>query len=398
MLSRNGKVLLRSITTIMVCIAILFAFFISAIRIFGVEVFGVLTGSMEPTYPTGSLIYVKAVDASTLRVNDVITFSLSPNVIATHRIVELVPDENNPSVVRYRTKGDANNSVDASLVSAGNIIGKVVFSVPQLGYIASYIQSPPGIYVAIAVSALMIVFVFITDTVTSDKKNEANPNAPPQKPSAMSKMWLDFLVKLEPSLRKTPLGPSVAKMIAKKQSAQQPAMQPQPYGGQMGYQQAYQPQPYQQGYQQPQQQYPQQGGYPQQPYQQPRQYQQPSAVPYPQQQYPQQGGYPQQPYQQPQPYQQGYPQQQYPQQGGYSQQAYQPQPYQQGYQQPQQQYPQQGGYPQQAYQQPQQYQQPSAVPYPQQTQYPQYPQQGQQGYVRQSRQSRYDQNNGGYQG
>lgn len=384
-LSRNAKVLLRSITTIMVCIAILFAFFISAIRVFGVDVFGVLTGSMEPTYPTGSLIYVKPVDTSTLRVNDVITFSLSPNVIATHRIVEVVPDENNPSVVRYRTKGDANNSVDASLVSAGNIIGKVVFSVPQLGYIASYIQSPPGIYVAIAVSVLMIVFVFITDTVTADKKNPGDPNAPPQKPSAMSKMWLDFLVKLEPSLKKTPLGPTVAKMIAKQQQAQQP----QPYGGQMGYQQPYQqqggyqqgypqqPQQYQQGYQQPYPQQPQQypHGYQQQAYQQPRQYQQgypqqPSAVPYPQQ-----GGYQQQAYSQPQQYQQGYPQQQpsavpYPQQGGYQQQAYQQ--YQQGYpQQPQQQYPQQGGY-------------------------PQYPQQ--QGYARHSRQSRYDQNNGGYQG
>jgi len=380
-LSRNAKVLLRSITTIMVCIAILFAFFISAIRVFGVDVFGVLTGSMEPTYPTGSLIYVKPVDTSTLRVNDVITFSLSPNVIATHRIVEIVPDENNPSVVRYRTKGDANNSVDASLVSAGNIIGKVVFSVPTLGYIASYIQSPPGIYVAIAISILMIVFVFITDTVTADKKNDANPNAPPQNSPAKPSAWVNLLVKLEPSLKNTPLGPTIAKMIAKQKPAaipyQQPA-QPQTYGGQMGYpqyQQGYQqPQQYQQGYQQPQQY--------QQGYQQPQQYQQGYQQP---QQY-------QQSYQQPQQYQQGYQQpQQY--QQGYQQ----PQQYQQGFQQPQQY--------QQGYQQPQQYQQ----GYPQQPRqyqgFQQQPQQYQQGYPQQpqqyqhhARQSRYDQNNGGYQG
>ena len=158
---------LKGVSTGMVVLAILFAFLISGIRIFGIQVYGVLTGSMEPTYPTGSLIDVKSVNAQELRVNDVITFSLTPGVIATHRIVEVVQDENNPSILRFRTKGDANNDVDASLVSAGNIVGKVAFSVPGLGYLASYIQQPPGIYVAILVGGLMIAFVFYTDSLES---------------------------------------------------------------------------------------------------------------------------------------------------------------------------------------------------------------------------------------
>lgn len=166
---------LKNISTGMVVLAVVFAFLIAGVRLFGVQVFGVLTGSMEPTYPTGSLIYVKPVDARDLRVNDVITFSISPNVIATHRIVEIVPDEQNPSVVRYRTKGDANNDVDASLVSANNIIGKALFAVPQMGYIASYIQEPPGIYVAILVCGLMIALVFYTDSL-ENKQNQAAQN------------------------------------------------------------------------------------------------------------------------------------------------------------------------------------------------------------------------------
>ena len=149
----------------------IFAFLIAGIRIFGVQVYGVLTGSMEPSYPTGSLIYVKRVDASDLRVNDVITFSISPNVIATHRIVEIVPDESNPAILRYRTKGDANKDVDASLVSANNIIGKAMFAIPKLGYLASFIQQPPGIYVAILVCGLMIAFVFYTDSLDSKQKS-----------------------------------------------------------------------------------------------------------------------------------------------------------------------------------------------------------------------------------
>ena len=161
---------LKTLSTALVIAAMLFAFLIAGIRIFGVQVYGVLTGSMEPTHPTGSLIYVRRVDTSDLRVNDVITFSISPNVIATHRIVEVVPDETNPSVVRYRTKGDANNEVDASLVSASNVIGKVMFSIPQLGYIANYIQQPPGIYVAILVCGLMIAFVFYTDSLEGKRK------------------------------------------------------------------------------------------------------------------------------------------------------------------------------------------------------------------------------------
>lgn len=168
--------ILKNTATVMVVLAMIFAFLIAGIRIFGVQVFGVLTGSMEPAYPTGSLIYVKKVDTEDLRVNDVITFSISPNVIATHRIVEIVPDEANPAIVRYRTKGDANNDVDASLVSANNIIGKAMFSIPRMGYFASYIQQPPGIYVAILVCGLMIAFVFYTDSLENKQKK-----APPRK-------------------------------------------------------------------------------------------------------------------------------------------------------------------------------------------------------------------------
>ena len=182
--------ILKTLSTGLVILAIIFAFLIAGIRIFGIQVYGVLTGSMEPTHPTGSLIYVKRTDASDLRVNDVITFSISPNVIATHRIVEIVPDESNPTIVRYRTKGDANNDVDASLVSANNIIGKVMFSIPQLGYIASFIQQPPGIYVAILVCGLMIAFVFYTDSLEKKQKasflrsGKRNYHAPQKRPQA----------------------------------------------------------------------------------------------------------------------------------------------------------------------------------------------------------------------
>lgn len=160
---------LRSITTVLVCIAVLFSFFVSIIRVFGFRVYGVLSGSMEPAYPTGSLIYVRNVNPDDLRIGDAITFSLSPNVIATHRIVGIIPDENNPAFRRFQTKGDANRSVDTALVNPSNIIGKVAFSLPYLGKMADYIQKPPGIYVAILISAVLIFLVLLTDSKASKK-------------------------------------------------------------------------------------------------------------------------------------------------------------------------------------------------------------------------------------
>ena len=129
----------------------------------GLRPFVVLSGSMEPTYQTGSLIYVKEVDPFRLEANDVITFMLDENTVATHRIVEVVPDEEDPTVVRFRTKGDANDAVDGGLVHYKNVIGSPVFTIPKLGYVANYIQNPPGTYIAIAGGAFLLMLVFLPD-------------------------------------------------------------------------------------------------------------------------------------------------------------------------------------------------------------------------------------------
>ena len=84
-------------------------------RLFGLQVYTVLSGSMEPTYHTGSLIYVKKVDPYTIRDGQVITFMLDENTIATHRVVGVVPDEEDSTVVRFRTKGGANETETAVL-------------------------------------------------------------------------------------------------------------------------------------------------------------------------------------------------------------------------------------------------------------------------------------------
>lgn len=156
----------------LVIVAVLLAVALVGVRVVGYTPYTILSGSMEPTYHVGSLIYVKKVDTSTLEVGDPITFALSEDTIATHRIVEVVPDEEDASVIRFRTKGDANETVDGALVHYKNVLGKPVFTIPYLGYVADYIQHPPGMYTAIAAGVILLLLVFVPDMFDDEKKKK----------------------------------------------------------------------------------------------------------------------------------------------------------------------------------------------------------------------------------
>ena len=178
-------------TSALVVLAVLLALLLVGARLIGLQVFTVLSGSMEPTYHTGSLIYVKKVDATKLSEGTVITFMLDEDTLATHRIVGVVPDEEDPSVIRYRTKGDANESEDGGLVHYKNVVGTPVFTIPKLGYLANYIQHPPGTYVAISAGALILLLMFLPELLgmlTGDeKKGQAPEEEKPPKPRPTKK-------------------------------------------------------------------------------------------------------------------------------------------------------------------------------------------------------------------
>jgi len=161
-------------TTVLVVVVVVLAVLLVGARLVGFQVFSVLSGSMEPTYHVGSLIYVRTVDIAELQSGDVITFMLDETTVATHRIVDVVQDETDPSVIRFRTKGDANEAEDGSLVHYKNVIGTPVFTVPKLGYLASYIQNPPGTYAAISAGAILLLLVFLPDLFDDGKGKEKN--------------------------------------------------------------------------------------------------------------------------------------------------------------------------------------------------------------------------------
>ncbi len=167
---KTVKIIWNIATTILVALVVLVAIALVGVRIFGLQVYTVLSGSMEPEFHTGSLIYVDEIDPAELKTGDIITFMLNEETVATHRIMGVVPDEEDPSVLRFRTKGDANDAEDGKLVHYKNIIGTPVFSIPYLGYVADFIQEPPGTYIALAVGAIFVMLVFLPDLLFDDPK------------------------------------------------------------------------------------------------------------------------------------------------------------------------------------------------------------------------------------
>lgn len=154
-------------TTVIVVLVVIFAVLLIGVRLFGVQVYSVISGSMEPEYPVGSLIYVKEVDPAEIEVNDVITYVLPSETPSTHRVVRI--DEENQL---FYTKGDANETEDGAPVHFKNLIGTPVFKIPYLGYVAYYIQHPPGMYIAIAAGAVLLILVFLPDLFKKDKKKD----------------------------------------------------------------------------------------------------------------------------------------------------------------------------------------------------------------------------------
>jgi signal peptidase len=94
----------------------------------------VLTGSMEPAIPVGSIVITK--EQSSYEIEDIISFQEEGSVI-THRIISIDRE-------RYITKGDANNVADTEEVQQKQILGKVILTIPLLGYLVIWLMSPFG--------------------------------------------------------------------------------------------------------------------------------------------------------------------------------------------------------------------------------------------------------------
>ena len=147
------KISYYTFVTLIVCLGILLLLSSFPKTNIGVKI--VQSGSMEPAIKTGSIVVIH--QKTNYQVGDIITFFFNyrDTVPTTHRITEVSTEDGE---VRYQTKGDANESQDPQLIEKEVVIGKVLFSVPYVGYILDFAKKPLGFTLIIGLPAAFVIF------------------------------------------------------------------------------------------------------------------------------------------------------------------------------------------------------------------------------------------------
>lgn len=178
-MNQTVKKIWNWVTNVLIAIVVILAIMLVGVRILGFTPYSVLSGSMEPKYPVGSLIYVKKADPSEIKIGDAITFVMNEDlVVATHEVWKI--DEENTC---FYTQGIANKDEDGNIIRDGspvhynNLLGKPVFCVPGLGYFSDYVTKPPGMYLAASGALILLILTFVPDWIEKadeiDKKKAA---------------------------------------------------------------------------------------------------------------------------------------------------------------------------------------------------------------------------------
>lgn len=174
LLLKKLKKIYNAVSVILLVLAVALVILLAGVRLVGLQPYTVLSGSMQPKYPVGSLIYVTQVDPADLRVGDAVTFRSGGNVV-THEIVEVI-EGTSPSERRFVTQGLTNNISDGQ-ITISDIIGKPVFCIPYLGYVSAYVQNPSGMIGIACIAVVLLILSLIFDSLNPDKRRSKDlPN------------------------------------------------------------------------------------------------------------------------------------------------------------------------------------------------------------------------------
>lgn len=120
---------------------------------------------MVPTIKVGSLAFVTNTNANSLQVGDIIAFTSPIDSYQTilHRIYSINSDN-------IKTKGDSNNAPDAWTIKKENVLGKYLFSIPYLGFLAASIKTKLGFALIVGLPALFLVVLNLKEIYDGTKE------------------------------------------------------------------------------------------------------------------------------------------------------------------------------------------------------------------------------------
>ena len=168
---------IANVIGVLLLIAVVLPFVIYTVpQVVGAEhSYVVLSGSMEPTVDTGSVIVIDDVSVENVETGDVITFTTSGETRpTTHRVIEVVQEDGQR---QFRTKGDANEEPDQSLVSPGQVEGRMMtvggypFVIPYIGYVIQFAGTQLGMITLVFVPLTLFVLNEIWRIVSSTRKS-----------------------------------------------------------------------------------------------------------------------------------------------------------------------------------------------------------------------------------
>lgn len=148
--------LITLLTTVIIGLLIIFIIVIPVMN-GSLHFLTVLSGSMTPAISPGDIVVSQYVDPQTINVDDIVTFQYSDQKDTksiTHRVINISTQEGQRV---FYTKGDANENPDLNQVDAEDVIGKVVFIIPLLGYLVNFAQSLFGFILLIIIPSLILI-------------------------------------------------------------------------------------------------------------------------------------------------------------------------------------------------------------------------------------------------
>lgn len=147
--------LTAALAAVVIAVLLPLATFLVATWLLGWQIQAVLSGSMSPTYPVGSLLVVGQIDASDVEAGMAIVFEdpMEPGRLVTHRVIGPVPED----ASAFRTRGDANAAPDPASVPARLVRGKVLWSVSVLGGVLDWLKWPNGFILLVGVPGAILV-------------------------------------------------------------------------------------------------------------------------------------------------------------------------------------------------------------------------------------------------
>lgn len=136
---------------------------------FGIKIFCIISGSIEPNISVNDLVIIKEVPQDEIQVNDIISYDINGEII-THRVVDIY--ENANGEIQYITQGDANNIEDSTPIIYENIKGKYIGKIPQVGRIVLALKSKTTLGIVLTVLITLYIFEQRTNRKKIRRNNE----------------------------------------------------------------------------------------------------------------------------------------------------------------------------------------------------------------------------------